>query len=109
MLAVDALHVVSDLHLGGSKNVDHNSQAFNQGPRLAAFIDNIATENPDKKVALVLNGDIVDFLAEDNACYLDTKNAIEKLERIYYDESFHMVFEALERFVKLPNGIFKKQ
>ena len=99
----DILHVISDLHLGGVKNTEKNFQVFNQGKRLGEFIDNLAQEAPTKQLALVLNGDIVDFLAENNACYLDTTNAIGKLERIYNDPSFAMVFAALENFVQQAN------
>jgi UDP-2,3-diacylglucosamine pyrophosphatase LpxH len=99
----DILHVISDLHLGGIKNTDKNFQVFSQGKRLGDFIDNLAQEAPTKQLALVLNGDIVDFLAENNACYLDTTNAIGKLERICNDPSFAMVFTALADFVQQAN------
>ncbi|NQZ06624.1 MAG: metallophosphoesterase [Algicola sp.] len=99
----DILHVISDLHLGGIKNTDKNFQVFNQGKRLGNFIDKLALEAPTKQLALVLNGDIVDFLAENNACYLDTTNAIGKLERICDDISFAMVFAALTDFIQKPN------
>ena len=66
----DELYVVSDLHMGGEikvKNgVTKNLQIFNKGDQLADFIKYL-TQIDDKKVGLVLNGDIVDFLAEENA------------------------------------------
>jgi UDP-2,3-diacylglucosamine pyrophosphatase LpxH len=89
------LHVVSDLHLGGAPGF----QIFNQGKRLAAFIQQLAEKEADS-IGLVLNGDIVDFLAEEPGRYLDPLGAIEKLERIYHkDSAFTMVWEALEAFV----------
>ncbi|VAV85482.1 FIG006285: ICC-like protein phosphoesterase [hydrothermal vent metagenome] len=95
----DELHIISDLHLGGVKNKEINFQIFNRGARLKNFIDNLSTHRPDEVVGLVLNGDIVDFLAEPHASYLNTENAIKTLERIYEDESFSMVWKALENFV----------
>jgi UDP-2,3-diacylglucosamine pyrophosphatase LpxH len=89
------LHVVSDLHIGGRDGF----QIFDQGPELAALIrhlENISTNN----VCLVLNGDIVDFLAEDPAAYLDTTGAVRKLERTFTDPAFKDVWQALAAFVK---------
>lgn len=98
----DILHVISDLHFGGTKTNQKNFQIFNQGKRLAAFINRLSEESPDKHLGLVLNGDIVDFLAENKATYLDTQQAVEKLSRIYHDDSFNMVWLALENFVSKP-------
>lgn len=95
----DQLHVVSDLHLGGASGF----QIFNQGKRLAAFIHRLAEAKADS-VGLVLNGDIVDFLAEEPGRYLDPLGAVEKLERIYRkDPAFSMVWQALETFVTRDN------
>ncbi len=53
---------------------------------------------------MVLNGDIVDFLAESPAAYLDPNGSIDKLERIFYkDKSFSGVWTALQEFVAQPN------
>jgi hypothetical protein len=65
------LHVVSDLHLGGPCGF----QIFNQGQVLASFIELVALREPKENVASVLNGDIVDFLAEDSPMYLDATGA----------------------------------
>ncbi len=96
----DELHVVSDLHLGGEIKDGRNFQIFNQGERLGKFITNLA-ERPVGKIGLVLNGDIVDFLAESPGCYLDTENAIRKLGRVYTDKAFIDVWNALSEFIKL--------
>ena len=90
----DELHVVSDIHLGGVSPF----QMFDQGPTLAAFIDHL-TERGTTNLGLVLNGDIVDFLAEDPPRYLDAEGAVRKLIRIMDDQAFSPVFEALARFV----------
>jgi len=96
------LHIVSDLHLGGINVNGKNLQIFNQGTRLANFIKNITIHRPGDRIGLVLNGDIVDFLAESPACYLDTEKAIQKLERVYTDPAFSSVWETLSAFIAQP-------
>jgi UDP-2,3-diacylglucosamine pyrophosphatase LpxH len=95
---LDQLHAVSDLHLGGAPG----HQIFDQGPLLAATIDALTTRAPDARVGLVLNGDIVDFLAAPGATYLDPYGAVAKLEAVLGDPAFSPVFEALARFVRAP-------
>ncbi len=51
--------VISDLHLGGRPG----RRAFREGAALARFIDTVRND-PQDNVALVINGDIVDFLAD---------------------------------------------
>jgi UDP-2,3-diacylglucosamine pyrophosphatase LpxH len=93
------LYVVSDLHLGGKPGF----QIFRQGDTLANFIK-VCAQPSDRKIGVVLNGDIVDFLAEAPAAYLDPKHAIDKLERIFYEDSaFSGVWSALQEFVAQPN------
>ena len=100
----DALYVISDLHLGGKEGF----QIFRQPARLAGFISwlaggaapdtrgdapsilgdetpsDVQRERPslDQNVALVLNGDVVDFLAEDNPEYLCVHSGVAKLTDI---------------------------
>ncbi len=94
------LHVVSDLHFGGKPGF----QIFRQGDTLANFIKNMATQPSDRKIGVVFNGDIVDFLAEDPAAYLDPEGAVAKLERIFYeDPAFTGVWSALQEYVAQPN------
>jgi UDP-2,3-diacylglucosamine pyrophosphatase LpxH len=95
------LHVVSDLHLGGPTG----RQMFDQGPVLAALIDHVGQLEPTARVGLVLDGDIVDFLAEEGAVYLDPLGAVEKLRRIMDDDAFRPVFDALRRFTALPQRV----
>src|SRR5215467_6321369 len=95
----DELYVVSDIHMGGKPG----AQIFNRGPRLAAFIDQVAAERQGGDVALVLNGDIVDSLAEpDITGYvaLDGDAAVSMMERIATDPAFAPVWDALAAFVK---------
>jgi UDP-2,3-diacylglucosamine pyrophosphatase LpxH len=91
----DELYAISDLHMGGQGP----SQIFNCGPQLAAFIDYVRLRDA-KTVALVINGDLVDFLAEPNAMAFDPGGAIGKLDRIVADVAFAKVWEALRKFVK---------
>lgn len=102
----DELYAISDLHLGGERHsaID-DFQIFRQGPRLAGLIDLIAQRRPDDRVALVLNGDIIDALAEDGVpgyIALDEGTALRMIERIWNDASFVMVWQALVRFLAQP-------
>jgi len=95
------LYVVSDLHMGGPSGF----QIFNRGRRLAAFIDHVATQRPEGQVALVLDGDVVDSLAETNLLdyvALDGDTAVSMVERIANDPAFAPVWDALARFVRRP-------
>lgn len=96
--AFDALHAVSDLHLGGTAGF----QIFDQGPLLAAAVDRLRETAPDEAHVLVLNGDLVDFLAEAPARYLDPQGGVDKLDRIAADPAFAPVFDALRRYVQAP-------
>jgi UDP-2,3-diacylglucosamine pyrophosphatase LpxH len=89
---VDALYVVSDLHIGNSPE----RSMFQDEERLAEFIDYVTTQRPGDCVALCLNGDIVDFLAARDARLFDPLGAAKKLTAIVND--FPKVFEALRRF-----------
>ena len=97
------LYVISDIHMGGRKDGDRNFQIFNRGPRLAELIRSIQGQRQNEDIALVLNGDIIDSLAEDEVpgfVALDAQTAIRMMERLYDDSSFSPVWEALAAFVK---------
>lgn len=98
---LDELYSVSDLHFGGAPGF----QIFNQGARLAALIDHLQARPPERQVALVLNGDICDFLAEPDAAYLSPDRAVAMLERIMGDDAFAPVFHALGRFARTPGRL----
>jgi UDP-2,3-diacylglucosamine pyrophosphatase LpxH len=93
------LFVVSDLHLGGIDGF----QIFNSGEEFLKFTDYITKLSPQEKIALVVNGDLVDFLAESNAIHFDPIGAVDKLDRIMEDNSFSMVFKGLQKFVSTEN------
>jgi len=95
MDALDQLHVISDLHLGGERG----RQIFNQGKSLQALIERLSDLAPEQQLGLVLNGDIVDFLASKDATYFDPAHAVAKLQAIFEDPSFVPVWDGLARFV----------
>jgi hypothetical protein len=98
---LDQLHVVSDLHLGGVPG----HQIFNQGAALARLVDYLAQAAPATRVGLVLNGDIVDFLAAENARHFDPEGAPAKLRAVIGDPAFAPVFAALGRFARAPGRL----
>jgi UDP-2,3-diacylglucosamine pyrophosphatase LpxH len=93
----DELHVISDLHLGG----DSGHQIFRGAALLGDFIQALAGRSAERTVALVINGDFIDFLAGNGATYFDPQRAPERLAQIARD--FSPVFEGLRKFVATPN------
>jgi UDP-2,3-diacylglucosamine pyrophosphatase LpxH len=89
------LYSVSDLHMGGAQS---GSQIFNSGLELAGLIEFLRTK--PGMVALVINGDMVDFLAEPGAKAFDPDGAIQKLDRIAGDAAFAPVWKALKKFAR---------
>ncbi len=99
------LYVVSDIHLGGRRDDQDNFQIFNRGERLGTLIRHIAGQHVDEDVALVLNGDIIDSLAEDEVpgyVALDSETALRMMEHLYQDSSFRPVWQGLAHFVQQP-------
>jgi UDP-2,3-diacylglucosamine pyrophosphatase LpxH len=96
----DELHVISDLHMGGATGF----QILGETARLASFIRWVGEQRPDGQVALVLNGDIFDTLAEDVVGYLAIDTAVATVERIVdRDPAFSPVWAALADFVRTKN------
>jgi UDP-2,3-diacylglucosamine pyrophosphatase LpxH len=95
----DDLYVISDLHMGGKPGF----QIMNRGQRLASFIHQLAagpSAESARRVGLVINGDVIDTLAEDFAGYIAVAEAEHILERVYKDEAFAPVWSALATFVR---------
>ncbi len=93
-----SLFVISDLHLGGGPGFQMCSPVGRD--RLAAFIGYVGTQQqPGHAVHLVIAGDIVDFLAEqDFASFTnDDDKAVRKLEAIV--DSTRPVWTALHDLV----------
>lgn len=87
----DVAYAVSDLHLGGSDE----RRIFNQGELMRAALQVIADDARGRRVLLVLNGDLVDFLAVEGATYFDPDGALTKLARVAGDDGFKPVFDGL--------------
>ncbi|MCP4676659.1 MAG: hypothetical protein GY854_14335 [Deltaproteobacteria bacterium] len=109
----DELYVVSDLHLGGYDGAFVNQSTGEEETRdyrifrcadaLAWLFEEIrlrARSDGAGKIALVLNGDIVDFLAMKDACYFNTDGAPKRLREIIEDPKQGKVWSALQSFVK---------
>ncbi len=96
----DAAYSISDIHLGGAGGF----QIFNYGSRLGRFIDYLTELDAGKEIALVLNGDVIDSLAEDGIEYvaMSEDQASNMIERIMSDRSFVKVWDSLGRFVRTP-------
>lgn len=92
----DEVHVISDIHMGGKPGF----QILKETDRLAGYIGWVAEQAPEGKVALVLNGDVFDTLAEDIKGYVAVDDAVATVQRIMDDPSFRMVWDALAEFVE---------
>jgi UDP-2,3-diacylglucosamine pyrophosphatase LpxH len=92
------LYVASDLHLGG----EGAYSIFTAAAPFLAFCRKIAGSG--RRTGLVINGDLVDFLAEDKARYFDPAGAESKLDRIAKDPAFSPVFEGLATVAAAPAG-----
>lgn len=91
----DEVCVISDIHMGGRPGF----QIFKETKRLAGYIDWVANQNQQGQVALVLNGDIFDTLAEDIQGYVAVDQAVSTIKNIMEDSSFSQVWDALQAFV----------
>ncbi|MDV3241408.1 MAG: metallophosphoesterase [Methylocaldum sp.] len=94
--AYDEVHVISDIHMGGKPGF----QILRETQRLANYIRWVAAQRPEGRVALILNGDVFDTLAEDIRGYVAVDEATATLTRIMDDNSFSGIWEALADFVK---------
>src|SRR4051812_33558830 len=107
------LYIISDLHLGGvyAESSDPEDRGFRictQGERVAEFVDAVAAKPAGgPRIELVINGDVVDFLAEREEApphwspfTADSDAATKKLESIVARD--RGLFDALGRL--LENG-----
>jgi hypothetical protein len=110
MQSYDLVYSVSDLHLGGRIGRVPGSmevlptQAMGSAKRLAQWIKHITPSSPplSGEIGLVINGDFIDFLAENPTQYLDFSAPARHVRRVAADPSFAQVFDALKRFVAAP-------
>jgi UDP-2,3-diacylglucosamine pyrophosphatase LpxH len=100
------VYLISDLHLGGAQpaTADPNDRGFRictHGEELATFVDALASKPPS--VELIVNGDMVDFLAEDDggagwlAFTASQADAVRKLDSIVSRDK--ALFDAFGRFL----------
>lgn len=93
----DVLHVISDIHMGG----EGSFQILRETGRLAQYVLRLAAEQPQAEVALVLNGDVFDTLAERHGDgYVAVASAQAVLTRIMRDDAFAPVWDALATFTQ---------
>ena len=100
-LQLDELHVVSDLHLGGPAGF----QIFASGPELAWLADSVRLSSAKGLAALLINGDFIDFLAEEPARAFDPEGAATKLARVMADAAFKPAFDAMSRLLATPQRL----
>ncbi|MGR9086441.1 MAG: metallophosphoesterase [Gammaproteobacteria bacterium] len=91
------IHVISDIHMGGKPGF----QILRETRRLANYIAWVGRQRPDGRVALILNGDVFDTLAEDIHGYVAVDEAVATVRRIIGEPSFAGIWQALADFVKL--------
>jgi UDP-2,3-diacylglucosamine pyrophosphatase LpxH len=95
----DELHVISDLHLGGRPGF----QIFGSTNELVWLIVDLHQRPSACRVALVINGDFIDFLAQAPALPFDPEGAVDKLAAIANEPAFMPVFNALREFTATDN------
>ena len=90
--AYDEVHVISDIHMGGA---EPSFQVLRETKRLAGYIQWVGKQNPAGQVALVLNGDVFDTLAEKSSDYIMVDRAVEVVSSIMANQSFSGMWAAL--------------
>lgn len=93
-IEVQELYVISDLHLGGEKDF----QIFGSSKELEWLIDHIARREVDN-IALLINGDIIDFLAEPIPTYFDVDASIHKLNQLFARDEFKRILKSIKFFL----------
>lgn len=104
----DEAYVISDLHIGGAPNF----QMFASSQRFAEFVAYLekrltdlrrqqkARGNGDAEILLVINGDFVDLLAEQEKDYFLLRQGETLLHRILEDsDRFPLITQSLQKFV----------
>lgn len=92
----DAIHVISDIHMGGASGF----QVLRETARLAGYVRRLTALRPGDDLALVLDGDVFDTLAEEMEGYIAVNDAVPVVGRIVADAAFAPVWEALAGFVR---------
>ena len=100
-LQLNELQVVSDLHLGGQQGF----QIFGSTQELVWLINSVRTSATVGSAALLINGDFIDFLAEEPALGFDPAGAPAKIARVLADATFAPVFAALHDLLATPDRL----
>ncbi len=100
-LQLSELHVVSDLHLGGQSGF----QIFGSTQELVWLINSVKTSATVGPAALLINGDFIDFLAEEPAVGFDPAGAPAKIARVLADATFAPIFAALRGLLATPDRL----
>lgn len=98
-IELQSLYVVSDLHLGGGSEF----QIFGSAAELQWLIDHVTALPQPGPHALLINGDFVDFLAEEPSLAFDPDGATAKLDDIW--KRFENIFVALRRLLAAPERL----
>lgn len=93
----DELFVISDLHLGDAEF----PTLFDASKKFRAWMTNcvLVKCRDQRRVGLVINGDMFDFLAEPGATYFNPQAAKSAVGRIAADNRYQQVFESLQSFL----------
>jgi UDP-2,3-diacylglucosamine pyrophosphatase LpxH len=119
------VYSISDLHLGGSlplelkgrscpvhgdrcdyaADPDRRYQMMSEGAALGDFLRFVGKEADEgkKPTALVINGDVVDFLAQAPHTQFSPRSGPKKLAEIAVSGSFRPVFEGLRAALQSPH------
>ncbi len=98
-LQFDELFIVSDLHFGGAAGF----QIFASTVEFVALVNHVKNLASERKAALVINGDFIDFLAEQPHEHFGPDTAVTKLNRVCADPTFKPIFEALRALLLTSN------
>ena len=98
-IELQSLHVISDLHLGGGSGF----QIFGSTAELQWLIDRVTALPQPGPHALLINGDFVDFLAEEPSLAFDPDGATAKLDDIW--KRFENIFVAMRRLLATPERL----
>ncbi len=98
----DELYSISDLHIGGVAG----QQLFDQraSDAMSWLCDHIVAKAATQDVGLVINGDVFDFLAEDNAVYCEGSAIVTKLDAIARRPEYAQVLAAWQRVLSHPRA-----
>lgn len=91
--------IVSDIHLGNGGPYD----VFEGGTALPALLDHLSSSN--NQLHVIVNGDAVDFLMNDDPLELDVARAVRQAQAIASFPSSAAVFEALGRVLQRGGAV----